>query len=401
MAVSENPTPLTGSGADIARSEQWLAAALDGQVVRWPDPSERPDVIEAIGDAALYHGVAGLLADRPEVLRDWPGPLVDRLTHQARAQAMWELRHREVLTKLLAALQDHGIPSLLMKGTAVAYDLYANPAARSRGDSDLLVAADDLGKCQSVLAELGFEPGTGDGLAEEFANQQPWIHTAADGSTHAIDLHWHVMNAHSLRDMLPVGECLAQSRPLPRLSPEARTMDRVRLLLHTCLHRAMHRNAPYFVGRATYFGSDRLIWTYDVHLLSEALDRDQWSLFCKLAEEKGVAGVCLDGLQKAKASLGTRIPDDVLGNLEASSARDRKISHFVPTRALARAWQDVRAVAGVASKIRYAGARMVPRAAFLRAKYPDMANYPLPLLYLRRMLAMARRAGGSSNADAG
>ena len=401
MAVSENPTPREDSGLDSARCEQWLAAALRGQPEHWPGPSSWTGAIDDIADAAIYHGVAGLLADMPDVAGAWPEPLVARLTRQARAQAMWELRHREVLDEVLAELDGLGIRSLLMKGTAIAYDLYANPAARSRGDTDLLVAAADLGRSQAILARLGFARGTGDGLGEEFANQQSWVHTSADGGAHAIDLHWQVMNAPALRTMLPVEECLNQSRALPRLSRHARAMDRARLLLHTCLHRAMHRNAPYFVGQATYYGSGRLVWTNDIHLLCQALDREQWSLFCRLAEEWGVAGVCLDGLRQAQAVLATPIPGEILHRLDAASASDGKFAHFVPSRALARAWQDVRAVAGMAPKLRYAWARLVPRADFLRAKYPGMAGYPLPLLYLRRMVGVVRRSGGSGNADAG
>ena len=250
MAVSENPTPREDSGLDDARCNQWLAAALLGRTE--PLPVAQHDALAAIADAAIYHGVAGMLADRPDVARAWPELLVERLTRQARAQAMWELRHRDLLAQVLAELDGQGIRSLLMKGTAIAYDLYANPAARSRGDTDLLVAPADLGQCQAVLVRLGFERAAGDGLGEQFANQQSWVHTAADGGTHAIDLHWQVMNAQALRAILPVEECLDQSRALPRLSRHARAMDRARLLFHTCLHRAMHRNAPYFVGQATY-----------------------------------------------------------------------------------------------------------------------------------------------------
>ena len=114
-----------------------------------------------------------------------------------------------------------------------------------------------------------------------------------------------------------------------------------------------------------------------------------------------MAGVCLDGLRQAQSILATPIPAEILRRLEAASANDRKIAHLVPSRALARAWQDVRAVRGLAPKLRYAWARLVPRASFLRAKYPGMAAYPLPLLYLRRMVGMVRRSGGSGNADAG
>ena len=368
----------------------FLAAALRDKPEPWPINWNDPESIDAVGKAAIYHGIAGLLVERAGPLGGWPGEMVSRLRDQARAQAMWELRHHQLLVRLLAAWQAAGIRALVMKGTALAYDLYASPAARSRADTDLLVPFDQAARAKAILAEQGYAKGVLGGVNEKFALQQPWTLALADGGRHSIDLHWQVMNAPSLKDLLTFAECYAAARPLPRLSPEALTMDRVRLLIHTCLHRVMHCNTPYVVAGRAFHDSGRLIWSYDIRLLAEALDDDQWRRLTRLAAEGGVSGVCLEGLQAASASLGAAIPGHVLGSLAQSSAGDRNSLYFIRSRSLGRAWQDIRAFPGLRPKLRYALARIVPDPRFVRAKYPGKANSSLPLLYARRLLALVR-----------
>ena len=368
----------------------FLASALRNEPDPWPANWDDAASIEAVGKAAIYHGIAGLLVERAAAIGDWPAGTMSRLRDQARAQAMWELRHHQLLARLLAAWNAAGVRALVMKGTALAYDLYGSPAARSRADTDLLVPADQAARAKAILTEQGYAKGVLGGVNEKFALQQPWTLALANGGSHSIDLHWQVMNAPSLQDLLTFAECYAEARPLPRLSPEAMTMDRVRLLIHTCLHRTMHCNTPYVVDGRAFHDSGRLIWSYDIRLLAEALDEGQWRQFIGLAAAGGVSRVCRDGLQAASASLGAPIPGHVLDSLAQSSSGDRNSLYFVRSRSLGRAWQDIRAFPGLRPKLRYALARIVPDPRFVRAKYPGMAHSSLSLLYARRLLALVR-----------
>ena len=370
--------------------DELLASALRREEVPWPGAWNEPAAIDAAGRAAIVHGIAGLLVRDLGNLRGWPAALVASLRDQARAQAMWELRHRQLLVALFEALDAEAISCLVMKGTAVAYDLYDEPSTRSRGDTDLLVAKEDAANAQAILARLGYAGEALGGVTPEFALQQTWTLNLPDGGSHSVDLHWQVMNAPTLANLLAVSDCFANARPLPRLSPLARTMDRVRLLIHTCLHRAMQSNAPYFVDGRAYYEPDRLIWSHDVHLLATALGEDEWSLFSSLAEAMGVSGPCLDGLRAARANLGTEIPDAIAGLLERSSAHGRPNPYFTRSHALSRAWQDLRSIRGAAAKLRYIRSRVVTTEPFILAKYSDMAGRPLPLLYGRRLLDLAR-----------
>lgn len=367
--------------------DELLAAVLRGEAVRWPDADFAPD---AVVERIVYHGIAGLVADRARDLADWPERVIGPVREQAVAMAMWELRHTSVLRELLAALAAASVETLLLKGSALAYDLYPTPATRARGDSDLLVDPAALETARSVFVRLGYRRQPLDaGIADDLALQEVWSLTCPAGTGHYIDLHWQLLNAPALRDLFPFDACKRDPLPLPRLGPHAGAMNRPLTLLHTCVHRAMHLTSPYFVNGVTYYGGDRLIWAMDIDLLSGALSECDWRAFNDAALDQGVATVCLDGLNLARRTLGTAIPSDVTASL--GIARDERASAYLLGSGQARrAWADLSAITGIGRKLAYVGARGLPSAAFMRCKYPEFANRPLAMLHLRRMIDLIR-----------
>ena len=373
-----------------ASIERHLAQALANEPRPWPDSWNGQNAPRAVLDEILYHGVAGLLARNGSSLDGLPDEVAAAVQSQAVAQAMWELRHRALLAELLSSLAEERIVPLFLKGTAVAYDLYDPPANRARGDSDLLVARHDVGKAQRVLKALGYRAANDERGVRETDLQQSWSLTCEDGSSHCIDLHWQVMNSPAFADVLTYEECLAASVALPRLAPNARGLDRVRTLMHTCLHRAIHITSPYVVGGRTYYGGDRLIWVYDIHLLGTALTPDEWLRFRVLARQYGAAAVCLDGLRAAQQAFATPIPEEVCAEL-GIAPRTEKISHYMlHSRQLGRAWRDLLAVRGVRRKLAYLHSRLWPSARFVQDKYGRGPGSPVAHLYLRRIAEFVR-----------
>lgn len=321
-------------------------------------------------DLALYHGIGPLLLARTgaEVFRP-----------EARARTMWELRHRHVLAGLLAALSAAGIRCIVMKGTALAYDLYPEAGLRPRGDSDLLIAPQQLAAARAVLRAQGFAAFT-EAAAE--ASQEVWTLTAADGSTHDIDLHWQAFNGPALAGLLPVEEALAEAAPLPRLAAGALALSHVHALLHACIHRAQHILSPYFVAGEAHYGGDRLIWLCDIDLLARALSPQDWARLLDRAGQGGVAPVCHGALADAVRLLGTPVPAEVLARLAALPVGPAT-EYLLHRGRAGRALADLRAT-GWRGGARHALARLFPAAALLRSQYPQ-SRLPLPVLYLRRI----------------
>ena len=384
---------------NVANIQDFLAAAIRNEPRHWPEAWTGKRVQDRVLEAVLYHGLAGLLFEKTGCFEGWPKGLVATLHKQAIARAMWEMRHRIVVSDLLATLAKARIAPLILKGTAVAYDLLSCPGSRTRGDTDLLVAKTDLAQVRSVLWALGFRPDYAEHpRCDSTSRQQGWTFYCPDGTFHSIDLHWQVMNSPALQNLLTFSECSAVSINLPRLSTNARAMDRVHNLIHTCMHRAMHFTAPYLVDGAIYYGGDRLIWVHDIHLLATSLSEEQWTRLCALADKKGVSAVCLDGLMTAQRSLITPIPNWVCDELRATSRKSQATKYLLHSRQFERAWRDLLAVRGLRNKLDYLLARGLPSPAFLRNKYPSMTMIPLPLLYARRILELVRVRRGRNEA---
>jgi hypothetical protein len=343
-----------------------------------------------------------LLVERADQLMDvrWPPGVIAALRQQAVAQAMWELRHRIVLTQLVRALRRSRISPLILKGTAVAYDLYPNPALRSRGDTDLLISWSDVEPARNVMRQMGYVSEREKlGRAPPSQLQESWTLRISDGGLHQMDLHWDILNSWALKDLLSCDEAQANPLFLPNLCEGALTPGRVLTLIHACLHRAQHVFAPYIVDGILYFGGDRLIWLYDIDLLARTLSSEQWDEVCEVAVKKGVAGLCLDGLDAAAAQLGTRYPTKVRTRI-SSAKRQTRAGRYLESTLVARAWQDWRALPGLDMKLADMFWRLFPPATFMRAKYPDIADRWLPLLYARRNLAFVRGARRSKSRPA-
>lgn len=380
-----------------ARIDALLATALRGEEAAWPSDWSDEAHQYAVVERALYHGLPGLLVERADCLVAWPDAVVAPLKEQALGRAMWELRHQRVLTSLLTELAAGSVKSVILKGTAVAYDLYENPATRARGDTDLLIHKADLPRARAILAEQGFvRDANAEGVGEDILLQEIWRLTYPDGTNHDIDLHWQTMNAPALERVLSVDECFLAPLPLPRLSLAAMTLDRVTMLTHTIIHRAGHITSPYFLGNVAYYGGDRLIWAVDIHRLAEALSDAEWRRLVEIAREKGLGEVCLNGLQFAQGKLGTELPRFAIDALGSTLRQSSAARYLLRSGQFERAWRDFQAQPSWRQKAAYLAARTLPSPAFIRAKYPGMHARPLPILYLRRAMDLLRERPGRS-----
>jgi hypothetical protein len=160
-------------------------------------------------------------------------------------------------------------------------------------------------------------------------------------------------------------------------------------LLHACAHRA---------ARIPVYGTDadpgdRLIWLMDIRVLAEALDGARWSEFAGLARKHGLCGICLSGLEAARAALGAPVPEAILGSLREGAARPE------PSAALLGGdrWKilagELRSLPDLGQRVRYLIERTLPPSAYVREKYQSMARWPLPALYARHLTEGLRRRG--------
>ena len=245
-----------------------LRRAFAGEAGEWPS-----DLTAAEVSALVENGVV------PAIYRVTRHPA---LRDEAIRAAGVEPRRLADLREVLAALAAAGVDVLILKGSALAYEIYDAPELRPRGDTDLLIARDALETTREVLQKLGLHevPGSGD----EHGVRQAMFARGA----HTYDVHWAIANAAVFAGALAFEDLLARSVPLPRISEHARGLSHVDALLLACIHRVAHHH-----------DSERLVWLCDIALLRDRMTGAEHREFWRLAAERRIVGVCSRAVELA------------------------------------------------------------------------------------------------------
>ena len=263
------------------------------------------------------------------------------------------------LKRILSGLNDRGLTRfLLFKGTALAYSIYEKPWLRPRTDTDILINESELNKFVDAFTQLGY--------CREFAIDGDLIsyqctfskHLAGNAHMH-IDVHWRISNRQCLATVFNTEELLQRALPINKLSNYAQTPNNIDCLVLACQHRLGHHHTE-----------ERLIWLYDIHLLANSLNKQDWGEFLKIVEQKRLSNICLDGLQSAQRYIGTDIVPEVIKQLETLAQNDEPSAIFL-NRSLSN-WQilinDLRSISSVSNKFRFVFQILVPKPSYIRLK---------------------------------
>jgi hypothetical protein len=365
-----------------------ICSALRNEHPSWFCDLGDDDAIGALRQRAGMHGVEALLHSHLNSTA-WPASLRQALRDVAVQQAMWELRHQQLLAQTLAALHGAGIEPVLIKGSALAYSLYLNPVLRTRGDTDLIIRTGDKQRVHDTLLALGYERHLG--VSGEFVSYQASYTKVADGGSHTLDLHWKINNSELLSKLFTYDELRASAEPLPKLSSHAWGASRVHALLLACMHRSTHKQNPYYVDGVAVYEGNRLIWLYDIHLLAQCLTEQEWQQFCDFAQRKQLRAVCLDGMRQASGCFHTHYPEQVVAAL-ARPGPPEAAARYLNGSKLQQQWMDFRALGGRLRQLRFLRELFFPATTYMRAKYAQSRAGWLPWLYAKRAASGASKA---------
>jgi Uncharacterised nucleotidyltransferase len=289
-----------------------------------------------------------------------------------RAATIETLRGAE-LARVTTALHDAGVLAVLIKGAALAYDIYERPELRARADTDLLIDRAQLDALTRTLATLGYTatPTSGD----ELVVRQQTFHRR-EAIDHNLDVHWSISNAPLIEHVIRLADITP--RPLPRLGPHALGLPHIEALLLACVHRVAH-----------HYDDERLIWLYDIHLLRESFAAEEHARFWQLAAERGVVTICKRSIELAEWWFGACVADVFQPQTmpPEASARLLESSPRLGTVMLA----DFAGLPTWRARLRRAWQLAFPPRAFIESQYGKRSPLLLPWLYARRGLRGIRR----------
>jgi hypothetical protein len=359
--------------------DKLMAATIAGNVAAARRiASADPD---AICLRAEYHGVLSLLADRLASLADVPVELASRLNLHAARQVACDLMQETEIRSMLAALQHAGVEPLLLKGTHLAYSWYKRPDLRPRVDTDILIPVAARAVVAEVLGSLGYEASASSG-GELVSYQAAFVKHRQGLRLHVVDVHWRIANPQVFAGLLAYEELARDAIDMPLLARHARGLSAAHALLLACVHRVAH-----------HFGSNRLIWLYDIHLLASGLSSSEWEQFLTLIEQRRVAAVCRRSLDRAARHFETNVPAAVRcdARLQTPATVEASAAYTRGRRVVRDVASDLQALPSWRDRLQLVREHLFPPREYMRDVYSQSRRGPLPWRYASRAVRGAWR----------
>ena len=278
----------------------------------------------ALVERAQGNGVAPLLYRRLREIPHIPPTALDPL-RQAYYQnaAANTLRYRE-LEQVLSALEAAGIPTLVLKGPALALTIYPDPALRVIGDLDLLVRREQVEQAMAALRRLGYE--TPDrGLPYPIAyltrfGRHFQLQRHERAGTFELEVHWTLIGElwAGAVTAIDIEGLWARAIPLQGDGWEACQPSPADMLLHLALHATLMHGFTE-LGIRIYVDVDRLVRHYASGKEAGAF----WAQAIALARAQRLATILYTTLIVARDLLGTPLPTSVLAALRPGGVQQR------------------------------------------------------------------------------
>ncbi|HKT79967.1 MAG TPA: nucleotidyltransferase family protein [Vicinamibacterales bacterium] len=383
MTFTEVTERIAG-GSDAA-----LAAIIRGHSIPWT--AVGPDA-DAIVRRIRSERIAGLVYECVGGLREsdrCPADVRERLAADARAQAAAELLNQHELRSVVRRLHAERLPIVFLKGTALAYSLYAAPWQRPRVDNDIFIRRADVDRFRTIMSAMGYSsPLHCDG--ELLFCQFPLQKETGGRFVCRFDCHWKISTQPVFADVLTFNEAIADAIALPALGVHAKGLSPVHALLLACIHPVMHHR-----------NERTLLWLYDIHLLASSLSDRDLERFAGLAAVKRVAAICASQLETTAATFGTRIPAAIRATLKSPEAGNESREPSAAYLRQHRTWIDevvssVGALPTWSDRVRLLREITVPSPRYVLRAYgfeaSPLALAALPLLYAHRLVSGGWRA---------
>ena len=364
--------------------ERLLAQVLRGEPLAWPPRQDEDVVVRRLLELCEQDGLIPLLHHHLRATPEWaawPAAVHDKLARATRIVAAVDMLREVELVAVLAALADAGVEGLLLKGAALAYTHYRDPALRSRSDTDLLIAVRDRAVTTATLEALGYRRPNA--VSGRFVSYEEYFTRSIGQLDHVVDLHWQVNNMPVFANSLAYEEMRARAVAVPQLGPHARTLYPPHALLLACMHRAGHRaiDGPEV---------ERRIWLYDIHLLATAMSATEWREFIEQCVAKEMREICIDALEAARHAYGTAYPAGLFEALSHSGKRELS-ANFLEADQNAALRLALRALPKWRDRAALIKEMLFPPSAYVLGKYGVQGRWRLPWLYLRRAVEGVRK----------
>jgi len=190
----------------------------------------------------LYHNLKAIGAETAV-----PPGVLSRLEQMYYANALRHLRFSRALEEVLGAFNERGIEAVVLKGMALAMQVYPVAALRQCGDIDVLVRKEDLLRAEEALLDLGYTAQRESHVDKQFGQQPHHLPYLKDEGRIGLEVHWDLVpQPHPFS--LPLPELWARAQPFRVGHIEALALEPADLLLYLSLHAVSAFNLLWVPG---------------------------------------------------------------------------------------------------------------------------------------------------------
>jgi hypothetical protein len=361
----------------------YLAAILRDTPV--PAPALSLDEWREFRDLLVPHGVFPLLAYR---LRTWPEDcrppvaVTDYLNRVFLYAAARSMRAGRQIQVVVDALEAAGIPSVLLKGPALARTLYPDPALRQSVDIDVLVQPGDVIAAEAALEGLGYVSP----MKEFHVSQHTYHHQVFEppGNGMPVELHWSLDFELNLFPAGWIEEALGRRNPIRANDLSGSTLSPIDHLLFLAFHNC-------FLDMA-----EQLIRVHDVALvMSELQTPEEWRDLVDRSVAHHIRIPLELVVTAAGLWAGTNPPNELADYSAWPAPTDRELQ--ISKRAATRYGPiysmfvlQVQNQTGIIEKVRCMRVIVLPPTPMLAPYRRSPSRVDIPLAHLRRWASIVR-----------
>jgi hypothetical protein len=224
---------------------------------------------------------------------------------------------------VLRMLEEAGVPTMVLKGVALASLYYRDRGLRPMMDTDILVPTDRAASVMALLADKGWTPvgWIPEARRPELTIDVHHAHEFRHPSGQQVDLHWHVLWESDGRDA--DADFWAASVSLELRGASTRALCPTDQLLHACVHGAHGGGAP------------AIRWVADAHMILRHAGPDiDWDRLVDQTRRRGLALPMRVALSLLVETLDAPVPLSVMSALRGIRAPwTQRVEHEMGARA--------------------------------------------------------------------
>ena len=278
----------------------------------------------------------------------------------------------EELERILASIRIDEASVLVLKGGALARELYSSPALRPMSDLDLLVHDEDFDEWHAALCELGYRDGVPEmaaGLDKSARFQVTMVGGPRDQVV--VELHRSIVAGQGDWRAPDMDWFWEQSEPLVPNEDgrrvNARQLNPTANLIYLAAHAMLQHGASEM----------RILWLVDIdELIRRRAEGIDWDAAIEAAARFGWSGACAMVIDTLREWLATPVPERFRARFEIGPHRSRELLRSKASQPASRGvmvWREL-ACLEWRERLKMMGAIVFPSPSYLRWRYPNFGS---------------------------